>query len=153
MEQKLQLETKIRSGKKAAQLRREGVIPAVIYNHGKTDHIEVNKKQLVSLFSKGVSESTLIELNISGKIETVFVKDYQRHPVTSEILHLDFFRITLGEKIRTHISIEFTGKPKGVLLGGLFEVFLHQVEIEIDPKDLSSSLVVDVSNLEIGQVL
>ena len=153
MEQQLKLEFKTRSAKKAAQLRREGTIPAVIYNHGKTDHIEVDKKELVHLFSKGISESTLIELNSQGKKETVFIKDYQKHPVTSEIIHLDFFRITVGEKIRTHINIELVGKPAGVKAGGSLDVFLHEVEIELYPKDLSSSLKLDISNLGVNQVL
>lgn len=140
-------------GIKAATLRKEGKIPALIYNHGQTKEITVEKKDVHSVFSKGVSESTLIEMDIGGTNETVFVKDFQVHPVSEEILHVDFYRITYGEKVKTHIPLRLVGKPAGVIEGGVLETFLHDIEVEILPKDLMPHLDVDVSALHIGDAL
>ncbi len=150
MEERMTLEARPRSNKTSKQLRRESIIPALIYNHGKTDHIEMDAKDINKLFASGISESTLIDLNLKGKTEVVFIKEYQLHPVTDVILHLDLYRITFGEKIKTHIAIELEGKPIGIREGGVLESFLHEVEIEIFPKYLTSSLKIDISHLKIG---
>ena len=140
-----------REGKtKASQLRKEGVIPALIYNHGTTDQLQVQSSDLRKLFAHGVSESTLIDVKWDGKSETAFIKDYQIHPVTDDFLHVDFYRITAGEKIKTKIPIQLEGKANGVKEGGVLEVFLHDIEIEIFPRFLVPALTVDISNLEIG---
>ena len=138
-----------KDNEKAKELLKGGWIPAVIYNHGKTDHIRVSSKEVDQLFSHGISESTLINLNIDDKEDTAFIKDYQLHPLTSKILHIDFYRITFGEKIRTKVPLAFVGKCIGVKEGGILETFLHEVEIETFPKYLTPSLEIDISNLKI----
>lgn len=138
---------------KASQLRKQGFIPAVLYNHGKTDSIKVVKKDLRNLFSSGVTESTLIEVDFDGKKETAFVKNYQLHPVSDEVLHLDLYRVTFGEKIKTSIQINFVGKPEGVKEGGILETFLHEVEVETLPQHLVPSIDLDISSLKIGDAL
>lgn len=145
--------TKRNEKEKAARLRRQGYIPAVIYNHGKTDHIQVLGRDVRHLFAHGVNESVLIDLDLDGKQEVVFVKDYAIHPVTEEVLHLDFYRVTFGEKIRTHVAIHLVGKAAGVKEGGVMEQFLHEVVIEIYPKDLMPALEIDVSHMKIGDIL
>ncbi|RME91604.1 MAG: 50S ribosomal protein L25 [Candidatus Hydrogenedentota bacterium] len=152
--EKLQIEASPREkGRKAREIRKQGLIPAVVYNHGQTQEISVSRKELHRIFSHGVSESTLIEMNLSGKTETVFVKEFQVHPVSEEILHVDFYRVTYGEKIRTHIPLHLVGKAIGVVEGGVLETFLHEVEVEILPKDLMPAIEVDVTNLKIGDAL
>lgn len=131
-------------------LRASGYTPAVLYNHGNTDHIQVANQDIRKIFAHGVSESTLIDLDIDGKTETAFVKDFQMHPLTEEILHMDFYRVTFGEKIKTHIPIHLTGKSAGEKEGGILEVFLHDVEIETFPRHLVPALEVDISNLQLG---
>lgn len=131
-------------------LRRKGVIPAVIYNHGKADAIQVSAVDAGFLFAHGVSESTLIDLELNGKTETVFIKDYQKHPVNDEVIHLDFYRITANEKLRTHINIHLLGRPQGVKEGGILETFLTGVEYETFAQHLTPSLDIDISHLQIG---
>jgi len=141
-------------GIKASGLRAKRIIPAILYNHGKTDHIQVDEKEFTRLvYVQGISESTLISLDVEGKEEIAFIKDYQIHPVTDAILHVDFFRITYGEKIKTNVPIHLEGKPKGVKEGGVIETFLHEIEIETLPKDLKDSIKVDISHLELGDSL
>lgn len=152
--EKMQLTVKNRNKEERASLLRQGgFVPGVIYNHGKSDSIKISQKDIQYLFSHGISESTLIEVDREGEKETAFVKDYQLHPVSDEILHLDLYRITYGEKIKTSIKINLVGKPEGVKEGGILETFLHEVEIETFPKHLVPSLDLDVSALKIGDSL
>ncbi len=138
---------------KSAKLRASGFVPAVIYNHGKTDHIEVLSDDIRKLFVHGISESQLYDLDIDGKTETAFVKDFQMHPVTEQVLHIDFYRVTFGEKIKTHIPIHLEGKPAGLIAGGVLETFLHEVEIETFPRYLTPALNMDISHLQIGEAI
>jgi large subunit ribosomal protein L25 len=134
-------------------LLRSGVIPAVIYNHGKSENIQVLEKDTKKLFAHGISESRLIDLDVEGKIESVFVKDYQTHPVSEVLQHLDFYRVSQDEKLRTRIAVHIEGKAQGVKDGGIMEVFLTEVPYETYPKYLSDFLTIDVSNLGIGDSL
>lgn len=134
-------------------LLRAGVIPAVIYNHGKSESIQIQEKDTRKLFAHGISESTLIDLDIEGKIEQVFVKDYQTHPVSEVLQHLDFYRVSQDEKLRTRIAVHIEGKAQGVKDGGIMEVFLTEVPYETYPKHLTDFLSIDISHLGIGDSL
>jgi large subunit ribosomal protein L25 len=134
-------------------LLRTGIIPAVIYNHGKSENIQIQEKDTRKLFAHGISESTLIDLDIEGKIEQVFVKDYQSHPVSEVLQHLDFYRVSQDEKLRTRIAVHIEGKAQGVKDGGIMEVFLTEVPYETYPKHLTDFLTIDISHLGIGDSL
>lgn len=135
------------------QLRRTGFIPAVIYNHGNTEHLMINEKDVKPILAGGVSESKLIDIEHGGKKETVFIKDYQVHPVTNDIVHFDFYRITYGEKVKTHISLRIVGKSLGEKEGGVLETFLHDIELEILPKELIPHIDIDISELKVGDAI
>ncbi|HPN11113.1 MAG TPA: 50S ribosomal protein L25, partial [Spirochaetota bacterium] len=79
-----------------------------------------------------------------------YVKDYQADPMTGEILHLDLFRVTKDERIRTHVKIEFTGTAKGIKLGGILEVDMRELEVECLPMDLPEKIQINVTDLDIG---
>ena len=134
-------------------LLRAGIIPAVIYNHGKSESIQVLEKDTRKLFAHGISESRLIDLDVEGKIEQVFVKDYQTHPVNEMLQHLDFYRVLQDEKLCTRIVVYIEGKAEGVKNGGIMEVFLTEVPYETFPKYLTEFLTIDISHLQIGDSL
>lgn len=149
--EKATLKAQKRDGKVSGKnLLRSGIIPAVIYNHGKSENIQVFEKDTRKLFAHGISESRLIDLDIEGKIEQVFVKDYQLHPVSEALQHLDFYRVSQDEKLRTRIAIHIEGKAEGVKAGGVLEVFLTEVPYETYPRYLTDFLTIDVSHLNIG---
>ena len=96
----------------------------------------------------------LIDLEIkdaSGSPVKAFVKDYQRHPITDEILHVDFFRVTMTEAISTNVPVEIVGTPIGVKQGGILEIIEREIEVECLPSDLPEKITIDVTNLAIGQ--
>lgn len=132
-------------------LRKNGIIPAVIYNHGATDQLQIAEEELKTIFAHGVSESQLYDVEWSGKKERAFIKDYQLHPLTSKVVHLDFYRITYGEKVKTSIPIHLTGKSQGEKEGGILETFLHDIELEILPRDLVKQIDIDISDLKLDE--
>lgn len=149
--EKATLKAQKRDGKVGGKnLLRAGIIPAVIYNHGKSESIQVFEKDTRKLFAHGISESRLIDLDVDGKIEQVFVKDYQTHPVNEMLQHLDFYRVSQDEKLRTRIAVHVEGKAEGVKNGGVLEVFLTEVPYETYPRFLTDFLTIDISHLNLG---
>jgi large subunit ribosomal protein L25 len=153
-EKSLNVEIRTEKGKNAnRRLRESGYIPAVLYSHGESESIKIDKKDFFSLFHGHISESVIFDLNYKENADLkqmAFVKDYHVDPVSGEVLHLDFFKVTLGEKINTNVPIEITGTPVGIKMGGLLEVSEREIEIECLPKNLPSKIVVDVSKLDVG---
>ncbi len=151
----LPVETRTQIGKNANhKLRAQGYIPAVLYSHGESQNIMVQKKNFFKIFKGHISENVLIDLEIKdtpGFPVKAFVKDYQRHPITDEILHLDFFRVTMTEAITTRVPVEVVGTPIGVKQGGILEIIERELEVECLPADLPEKITIDVTNLAIGQ--
>jgi large subunit ribosomal protein L25 len=153
-EKVLNVELRTEKGKNAnKRLRDSGFIPGVLYSHGESESIKIDKKDFFSLFHGHISESVIFDLNYMDNTDLkqmAFVKDYHVDPVSDEVLHVDFFKVTAGEKIQTNVPIEITGTPVGIKMGGLLEVSEREIEIECLPKNLPSEIVVDVSKLDIG---
>lgn len=154
----LDVELRTETGKNAThRLRNSGFIPGVIYAPGTSDKIKIPRKAITTMFHGHISESVLIDIKIAGKTEDselkVFVKDYQADPVTNEIMHMDFYKTTAGQKIRTMVGIEITGSPAGVRMGGILEIMERELEIECVPAAMPEKIVVDVSELQIGDAI
>lgn len=151
----LNAELRTETGKNSCnRLRVEGYIPAVVYSHGKSEVLKINEKEFSNLFKGQISESVIFELHIKGNSEgdiMAFVKDYQADPVTGRILHLDLFRVTKGEKIKTHVPIELIGSPKGLKMGGILEHGEREIYVHCRPGILPEKITVDISELGLGE--
>src|SRR4030067_3797700 len=106
----------------------------------------------------GHAESTLIDLKLEGpddKADKIAIlRDYQKDPVTGELLHVDFFEVSMDEKIRVTVPIELTGKtPAGVVEGGLLQLVSREVEIECLPSMIPDNILADPSAMGIGDTL
>jgi large subunit ribosomal protein L25 len=136
-------------GKKVKKLRQEGLTPAHIYGKDiKPIDISVDGKAFLTIF-RDVGETGLIDLVVDKqKPRTVLVDDLQLHPVSGELLHIDFHQVTLTEKVKAEVPIEIVGEApavsekKGVLL-----IILDTLEVEALPTDLPETLKIDVSCL------
>lgn len=136
------------------RLRVEGYIPAVVYSHGKSEVIKVKEKDFSTLFKGHISESIIFELRIEGKEEgdmMAFVKDFQADPVTGRVLHLDFFKVTKGEKIKTRVPVELVGAPAGLKLGGMLEHGEREIFVHCRPGVLPEKITIDISELGLGE--
>ena len=153
--QQTRLDAQIRdtSGKGAARsLRRTGKVPAVLY--GRDEEVlslQIDGYAFQSLLrSRGAN--ALINLDVTGNgEETVIIKDLQHHPVNRNILHADFQRVSLDEKITTLVNIEIVGSAVGVRDGGILTLVRRQLNVSCLPLDMPESIQVNVNDLNIGQ--
>lgn len=140
----------------AERLRRSGRVPSIIYGKGEPLMITIPKTELKVLRKHKFSEGVLIEISMegeSGGATAAVIKDVQFHPLTNEVVHLDFLRISLEEKIRIRVPIILSGDSKGVKAGGVLEQTLRELEIEALPMDIPEDITVDVSALDLGHSL
>jgi len=144
-----------RKGSKA--LRSSGRIPANIY--GKSiapQNLEVDSEAFIELIHSAHSEIVLVDLEVSGdsKSRLALVQDVQHHPLTGEVLHVDFHEVKADEMITIRIPVEATGEAEGVKTGGgTLEHVLQKLRVTALPKDLPEQIVVDVSSLAVGQAI
>lgn len=148
---KLQLKAVDRDLKnsKPKGLRKNGHIPAVLYGHNvKNQNLAVSLSDFEKVLKKA-GESTIINLvTDDGKTHPVLIHDIQNHYLTSRPIHADFYEVSMTEKLRTKVVLEFIGEPKAVKeLGGVLMKNLNEVEVECLPGDLPHSLTVDISKL------
>jgi large subunit ribosomal protein L25 len=137
--------------KEARKIRRAGRIPAVIYGR-KSDvvTIDLDAKDFMTGV-KGISESTIVKVDVDGKVHEAFVKDTQRDITDGRILHVDFYEIEGNTLLRARVSIHIHGSPIGVREGGILETPLHDVEVECLPRDLPERIDVDIAELKVNQ--
>jgi len=133
---------------KAKKLRREGLIPAVIYGKGK-DSLPLKVEALsFNKVYKQAGHSTIIDLSIDGSEKKVLVQDVSVHPVTDNIEHIDFYEVSMKEKITTTVPLKFVGDAPAVAdLGGTLLTSKDELEIECLPTDLPHEIEVDLSVL------
>jgi len=151
---KVVLQAKNRQSQGSAQsrrLRRGGRIPAVIYGRsGKAVSIDLDASDFIK-GTKGISESTIVKVEVDGKAYEAFVKDTQRNIIDGNILHIDFYEVESGVALRAKVSLVFNGNPVGVREGGMLETPVHEIEIECLPKDLPERIDIDISGLKANQ--
>jgi large subunit ribosomal protein L25 len=134
-------------------MRRQGRIPAVLYGRsGKALSIDLDALEFVNGV-KHISESTIVKVEVDGKLYDAFVKDTQRDITDGKILHVDFYEVESGVALRARVSIHLYGNPAGVREGGILESPLHEIEVECLPKDLPERIDVDISGLKVNQSL
>jgi len=139
----------------ARRLRHTGNLPGVVYGSGQSPvSIEVDAHAFEQILHHHSSESVLIDINLEGEGDlSVLVKDVQHHPVSSELIHVDFMRIEANKPISVDIPLDLVGEAKGVKAGGILDSVMHSIAVECLPGDLVESFEVDVSALEIGDSL
>jgi large subunit ribosomal protein L25 len=136
------------------RLRREGLVPGVVYGGGNGDStvFSVNALALRKVLVDG---SALIDLEVGGKTLPVIVKDQQLHPVRDEVMHIDLLEVRLDEKIQTVVGVHLEGAEEapGIKEGGVLEHVTHQLNIEALPTAIPDFVSVDVSGMEIAGTL
>jgi len=148
----LSADTRDQLGSRAnKRLRDQGLVPAVVYGHNEAVlPVAINRKIVAKHLDHGAH---LFDLSISGKVEHVLVKEVQYDHLGIEVLHVDFARVDLNEKVELTISIELKGEPKGEKDGGVLQQILNELEIECLVTDIPDNITVDVSHMEKDSVL
>jgi large subunit ribosomal protein L25 len=143
-----------RGKNEARRLRASGRMPAVVYgpsDGGKA--IAVDPKGLSRILKTELGANTLISLKVAGSEDArVLVREYQLDPVTHQLLHADFYKVAMDKVVRVTVNVVPKGEPKGVKQqGGVLDFVHRQIELECLPADIPESIVVDVSELMVGQ--
>ena len=136
------------------RLRREGLVPGVVYGRGDDARaFAVAERDVRNVLVHG---GALIDLDIEGqKAVPVVIKDQQRDPVRGSLIHLDLHEVKLDEKINADVTIELLGTEDapGVKEGGVLEHVTHEITISALPTDIPDSIAADVSGMVIGDTL
>lgn len=137
------------------RVRREGGIPAVIYGAGKESvPIRIDRTAIYDFFRKGGSETAvfLLQLGDSKQTRHAMIRDLQIDPIQREIIHIDFLRVLMDEKVKVSVPVEIRGEASGVKNdGGVLDFVSREVEVECLPGNIPSEFVIDVTELNIGQ--
>ncbi len=139
----------------ARRLRKSGSLPGVIYGDGKEGTaILLEMHDFEQLLHHHTSETVLVDIAIEGGEEiSALVKDVQHHPVTGDLLHVDLHKMDATKAIQVEIQVVLVGEAIGVKAGGIMDLVMHTISIECLPGDLSESIEIDVSEMEIGDAL
>lgn len=131
-------------------LRQKGRLPGVVFGkNADNEIIHISTKQFEKWLKRGASG--FIELQMEGdRSMTVLLEDLQRNPVTRALVHVDFQLVQTGEIIRTKLGVKFVGTPIGTKSGGVVQIQDPYVEVEALPKDLPTTVELDISAMEVG---
>jgi large subunit ribosomal protein L25 len=138
---------------KARSLRRKEMIPAILYRGGGSLPIKLPKKEITQFINTTAGEQTMVNLQFQdGENKLALMKDYQIDPTKRELLHADFFEVSLTEKVKVSVHVSTVGEPIGVKRdAGILQNVLREIEVECLPDKIPSHIKVDISALEIGQ--
>ncbi len=142
------------SGKtEAARIRRNDQVPAVLYKSGGggSTQFAINQADLRPLVFTSKFKMAAISLN--GQTHKCIVKDIQFHPVTEQILHIDFLELVPGVKFKATVPIRFAGQAPGVKAGGKFIPTIRQINILTTPEKAVDEVVADISTMELGSTI
>lgn len=156
MEQNLTLTPRSTGGTRPARrLRREGVIPAVVYGlKSDTASVSVQLSDLRAALSTAAGRNAVLTLDIEGSKEMGIVKDIQWHPYRDEVLHVDFLRINPDQDVTVEVPIQATGDPHTLnLAGGILDQLLFTLTVVTKPNLIPDLIEVDVTELEVGDTI
>lgn len=142
-----------RGNSPARALRRDGNLPSVIYGPGKeTVALSVSVYDMEQVIKKTKTLQVFVNLTIEGQgSRSAMLKELQRHPVSGNFIHADFYEVAMDRKINVMIPIVTVGQSKGVELGGMLQIIRHEVEAYCIPSNIPEVIEIDITDLDIGE--
>ncbi|MDR1592926.1 MAG: 50S ribosomal protein L25/general stress protein Ctc [Prevotellaceae bacterium] len=152
---KIKLEGAVRAGlgkKETKKSRNEQQIPCVLYGNGIENlHFTVSVSSLKPIVY--TPEAFLIDLAVSDKNYVVVLRDLQFHPLSDDILHVDFFNVDESKPVTIDLPVVMEGNSEGVKQGGKLQVLIRKLKVSALINDLPENLVVNISNLGLGKTI
>ncbi len=139
----------------ARKLRKSGAIPGVMYGHKEASQpFSVDPKELDRrVRSSGFGRNTVLRVHGLERDVLALLKHTQIDPVKRNLLHIDLIEVREDEKVVVKVPVKFTGKSKGVVLGGILQVIRRELKLHCTPTTIPREIEVDVTELEINQTL
>lgn len=152
----LEVHERAETGKNSnRRLRASGEVPAVVYGAGLDPAaIRVPERKVVEILKSGSGGNTVFQLQLHGTDQSrhAMIRELQTDALTGEMIHIDFQRIVMDQKVKVQVQVELEGEAEGVKTdGGLLDFVTREVDIECLPNKIPRQLVLDVSPLHIGQ--
>ena len=141
---------RVELGKVATKTNRaEGEIPCVLYGLNELAHFTVSAKDVRYLVY--TPDFKIAELSLEGKTYRTILKDVQFHPISEQILHIDFLKLTEGQSVKVNVPLRLVGSAPGVKSGGRLLQPVRKVKIKCLPETLVDQVQLDISGLDLGQ--
>jgi large subunit ribosomal protein L25 len=157
--ERMKLEVQEREGRGSAdarRLRRQGMIPGVLYGRGKTPHaITVAERELRRVLSGDSGLHAILDVVLAGQKTThpSVLKDYQQEIPSGRLAHIDLHEVRLDQPIQAQVAVELIGEPAGVKEGGVLSQVNRELNVEALPMEIPDHLELDVSGMAIGDTL
>lgn len=150
----LEVNPREQTGKNAnRRSRAAGKIPAVVYGGGKESvAIEVDRKTLIDTLKGHAGENPIFLLKLGDKERHAMIRNMQTDPVSRQVIHIDFQRVLMDQKVRVAVPVELQGVPYGVKTeGGMIDFVTREVHVECLPGQIPKHVDIDVTGLHLGQ--
>jgi len=154
---KLQVKERERRGSRdARRLRREGMIPGVLYGNGKESFaIYVPERELRRVLTGAGGLHAILDVVLEGQKTThaSILKDYQQDPIRGRISHVDLHEVRLDQPIQASVTVQLIGEPAGAKEGGVLSQVQREINVEALPMEIPEHIDLDVSRMAIGDTL
>lgn len=153
---KLVAQSRTTTGSAAARrLRAEGHIPGVIYGQGMSPiNVTVERRDLRLALSGAAGSNTVLSVEVGGTVYPAVVKEMQRHPIKRTVSHIDFLTVNMNEALTVQVPVRLEGEAKAVTgEGGLVDAAVDTIEVSCTPANIPAEFVIDVTNMQPGDVI
>lgn len=150
----IEVQKREKTGKGANRRARSGGrIPAVVYGGGKESvSIEIDRKSMLDLMKKAGSENPIYLLKLGDSQRHAMIREVQTHPISRQVVHIDFQRVMMDQKVHVKVPVELMGVPYGVKnQGAVLDFVTREIEVECLPGDIPGHLELDVTGLHANQ--
>jgi large subunit ribosomal protein L25 len=155
---RLKLEVREREdlgSRRTRRLRSQGLIPGVMYGKGHARPISIPERELRSAMTGPSGLHAILDVVIEGQttVHPSILAEYQQHPIRGTIIHIDLREVRLDQPIHATVVVHLVGEAVGVKSGGMLSLVAREVHVEALPTDVPEHIDVDVTNMEVGDVL
>ena len=141
--------------RESRRLRAQGLVPGVLYGKGHTRPIVVSERNLRTAMTGPSGLHAILDVVIEGQktVHPSILAEYQQDPLRGTIAHIDLREVRLDQPIHATVVIQLVGEPAGAKTGGMLSLVAREVHVEALPADVPEHIEVDVSHMEVGDVL
>jgi large subunit ribosomal protein L25 len=155
---RLKLEVREREeigSRRTRRLRSEGLIPGVLYGKGHARPIVVPERELRAAMTGASGLHAILDVVIAGQttVHPSILAEYQQDPIRGTISHIDLREVRLDQPIHATVVVQLIGEPAGVKTGGMLSLVAREVQVEALPADVPEHIEIDVTHMEVGDVL
>jgi large subunit ribosomal protein L25 len=139
----------------AKRLRRQGLIPGVLYGKGHSRTIAVDERALRAALTGPSGLHAIVDVVVEGQKTShhAVLKEYEQHPIRGTITHIDFHEVRLDQPIQATVAVQLVGDSIGVRQGGVIQHVTREIQLQALPTSIPEHIDVDVSNLDVGDTI